>query len=323
MATNICYKLGNGASIQALGFGTWMAKDAELENALEAALEAGYRHIDTAFVYENEKVIGKVLKKFFDSGKLKREDLFIVSKLPPIGHHSVEKFINKSLSDMQIDYLDLYLIHTPFAFAEKDDQIHPMAEGKIMLDKTNNHITTWKAMEDQVDAGRAKAIGLSNFNETQVQKVISSARIKPTNLQVELHAYHQQKPLVEFCKKNGIAVTAYSPLGSPGLGKLFASQGVEKPLPNILHNPTIEEIAKKHGKSTAQVVLRHGIQKGLIVIPKSTNEKRLKENLDVFSFELDSGDMQKLNDLDQGQNGRILDFTMFPGIQEHPEYPFH
>ncbi|XP_065167026.1 aldo-keto reductase family 1 member A1 isoform X2 [Atheta coriaria] len=312
----------NGISTPSIGFGTWQAKDDELEQALNNALEAGYRHIDTATVYENEKVIGKVLKKWIDSGKLKRDDLFIVTKLPPCGNRpsGVATYLQRSLDDLQLDYVDMYLIHTPFAFIECGD-MHPMKDGKIMLDMNTDHVATWKVMEEQVDAGKAKAIGLSNFNITQISKVLEHARIKPANLQIELHAYHQQVPLVDYAKKHGIVVTAYSPLGAPGLSKFMEDMNQKAPkMPNILDNPVVDEIAKKHNKSPAQVVLRHGVQKGLIVIPKSTNPGRLRQNLDIFDFELDENDMSKLNGLNK--DARFLDFKVFPGITEHPEYPW-
>jgi len=316
-------KLTPTGSMPVVGLGTWQAKDDKFETALNAALEAGYRHIDTAYIYENEKIIGNTLKKWFDSGKIKRENIFITTKLPGIGlrPEGVHKYINRSLTALQLDYVDLYLIHTPFGFPD-GDTLFPLKDGKIQLDKTTDHIAVWKEMEKLVDTGKAKAIGVSNFNETQIQRILDIARIKPANLQVELHAYHQQKPIVEFCQKNNITVTAYSPLGSPGLGKHITKPGTNEPLPDILNNPTVEEIAKKHKKSAAQVVLRHGLQKGLIVIPKSTNVNRVKENLNLCDFELDKTDMEKLNSLDHGRHGKIIDFQVFDGIKEHPEYPW-
>lgn len=167
--------------------------------------------------------------------------MFIVTKLPPCGNRpsGVATYLQRSLDDLQLDYVDMYLIHTPFAFIECGD-MHPMKDGKIMLDMNTDHVATWKVitvlltnrlfnncfsitkvMEEQVDAGKAKAIGLSNFNITQISKVLEHARIKPANLQIELHAYHQQVPLVDYAKKHGIVVTAYSPLGAPGLSKFM------------------------------------------------------------------------------------------------------
>ncbi|XP_060520150.1 1,5-anhydro-D-fructose reductase [Cylas formicarius] len=315
--------LNNATKMPILGYGTWQATDAELEAAVEAALEAGYRHIDTAYVYENEKVIGKVLKKWISSGKVKREDLFIVTKLPPGGMRpeGVSKFIKRSLAHLQLDYVDLYLIHVPFAFKDIEGDLHPMtSDGKINLDLKTDHIGIWKAMEEQLDAGLTKAIGLSNFNISQITRVLNNARIPPCNLQVELHAYHQQKELVDFCKKNKIVVTAYSPLGNPGLASFLDRFGKKVELPNILKNPVVNEIAKKYNKEPAQILLKHIIQRGVVAIPKSTNPQRLRQNIDIFDFSLDDSDLSKLNALDAGV--RLLDFDVFSGVKEHPEYPF-
>lgn len=306
-----------------LGYGTWQATDEELAGAVDAALETGYRHIDTAHVYENEKVIGNVLKKWIDSGKLKREDIFLVTKLPPGGMRpeGVSKYIRRSLDLLQVDYFDLYLVHTPFGFKDIEGNLHPFTEdGKIDMDTSTDHIAIWKAMEEQVDKGLAKAIGLSNFNISQITRILKNARILPSSLQIELHAYNQQNELVDFCKKNNIVVTAYSPLGNPGLSNFMNKFGKKVELPNIMKNPTVNEIAKKHNKSPAQILLKHIIQRGICAIPKSTNPERLKQNIDIFNFTLDEQDMSAMNALEQGV--RLLDFSLFNGIKDHPEYPF-
>ncbi|KAK9875413.1 hypothetical protein WA026_007806 [Henosepilachna vigintioctopunctata] len=317
------FTLNTGKKIPSIGYGTWQAKDEELEKALDAALETGYRHIDTAYVYGNEKVIGNVLKKWISQGKLKREDLFLVTKLPTFGNRpeNVNKYMQRSLKNLQVDYVDLYLVHLPFALKEVEGKPHPKTpEGNIDLDTTTDHIALWKEMEKLVDAGYTKAIGLSNFNKTQVERILKNCKIQPSSLQIELHVYLQHNILVDFCKKNNILVTAYSPLGAPGLGTFNAKFGKTDTLPSVLGNPTVKEIAKKHGKTEAQVVLRFDIQRGIIPIPKSTNPGRLRQNLDIFDFELDSEDLQKLKSLDAGI--RLLDFKIFKGVEKHPEYPF-
>jgi len=290
---------------------------------LDAALEVGYRHIDTAHVYRNEPVVGKVLKRWLDAGKVQRKDLYVVTKLPPSGNRaeSVEKYFKRSLDALQCDYIDLYLIHVPFAFNDVEGDLHPLKpDGTIDLDKSTDHISLWKAMEKLVESGRVKSIGLSNFNETQVKRILDNSRIKPVNLQIELHAYLQQNELVDFCRKNDIVVTAYSPIGSPGLGKFFAAHGKNVTLPSLFSNPVVKKIAEKHGKSPAQVLLRHTHQRGIVVIPKSTNKKRLAENLALFDFSLSDDEMAKMNELNK--DSRILNFSdVFKGIEEHPEYP--
>ncbi|XP_071453618.1 1,5-anhydro-D-fructose reductase [Hetaerina americana] len=317
----ICLDLTEGVKIPALGFGTWQSSDEELEKAIDCALKAGYRHIDTAYAYENEKALGRVLKKWIDSGKIKREDLFIVTKLPEIGNRpsGVVKYLQRSLDYLQLSYVDLYLVHTPFGYYERGEDLHPMTEeGVIDIDVSTDHNAIWKAMEDQVLAGKARSIGISNFNEKQIERIWNSAeRIKPSMLQVELHLYFQQKDLVNFCHAKNIKVCAYSPLGSRG-----SSQLLGKELPDVLNNEVVKEIAEKHGKTPAQILLRHIIQRGVAAIPKSTNPQRILQNIQVFDFELSSEDMNKLNDQDQGKAGRILDFSFFKGVPDHPEYPF-
>ncbi|XP_069682289.1 aldo-keto reductase family 1 member A1-like [Periplaneta americana] len=318
-------KLNTGANMPAIGFGTWQATVEELEAAVEMALEVGYRHIDAAYVYNNEEAIGKVLKKWIGSGKIKREDLFIVTKLPPVGNRpsGVEKYLSRSLEKLGLDYVDMYLIHVPFAFLERGEEIHPANEdGSMLIDPSTDLIEVWKAMEAQVDAGRAKAIGLSNFNIPQIERILKAARIPPANLQVELHLYFQQRELVEFCKKHDIVVCAYSPLGSRGSAKLFQAVGVSKELPDLMNNPTVLEVAKRLGKTPAQILLRHIIQRGLAAIPKSTNPERIRQNFQVHDFELNSEDMSSLDKLDQGPAARIVDFEFMKGIKNHPEFPF-
>ncbi|XP_046402375.1 1,5-anhydro-D-fructose reductase-like [Ischnura elegans] len=313
----IYLELSPGVKIPALGLGTWQALDDDGEKAIDCALEAGYRHIDTAYVYQNEKAVGNIIKKWLESGRIKREDLFVVTKLPKHGNRpsGVPKYLQESLDSLGLSYVDLYLIHSPFGFQDKNPS-DPNSEE--IVDVTTDHIAIWKAMEDQVINGKARAIGLSNFNERQIERVWSTAeRIKPSMLQVELHLYFQQKELVEFCNSKNIKVCAYSPLGSPSSSKVLG-----KEVPDILNNETVTDIAKKYGKTTAQILLRHIIQQGIAAIPKSSNPKRIKENMEIFDFELSSEDINKLNALDQGKDGRLFDFSIFKGATTHPEYPF-
>ncbi|XP_044746203.1 aldo-keto reductase family 1 member B1-like [Coccinella septempunctata] len=317
--------LNNGRRIPSIGFGTWMAKDQDLEIALDEALEAGYRYIDTAYLYENEKVIGKVLKRWIAEKKLKREDLFILSKLPPSGNRpeGVSKYLKKSLENLQLDYLDMYLIHVPFAFKEDGNNLYPLAPDNrsIDMDSTTDLRAIWQEMEQQVNAGLTKSIGLSNFNVTQIERVLKNSWIKPSALQIELNLYLQQKKLVEFCKENNILVIAYSPLGSPGLRKFYEQFKEKIDLPDLLGDRTVKAIADKYSKKTSQIILRFYIQSGIVPIPKSINPSRIRMNLDIFDFQLDDQDMGELKSLDK--NRRILHFSdLFKGIQNHPEYPF-
>ncbi|XP_034242344.1 aldo-keto reductase family 1 member A1-like isoform X2 [Thrips palmi] len=325
MACPLTATLGTGAEMPLLGFGTWQALGGELEAALETALQSGYRHIDTAAFYGNEGDIGKVLEAWIAAGKGTREELFLVTKLPPAAMRpaGVRKSVERSLRALRTDYIDLFLIHVPVAFVERGDEMLPLGDdGEVILDRDSDFVAVWKAMEEEVDKGCVKAIGLSNFTENQIQRVLDNCRIRPANLQVELHVYMQQRPLVAFCNTQGITVTAYSPLGSPGLEKVYAACGLEKVMPDILRNPVVEEVAARLGKSPGQVLLRHTVQRGIAAIPKSTNEARIAQNIQIFDFELSPEDVEKLDALDLGETGRICDLKFAVGLQKHPEYPF-
>ncbi|XP_029679358.1 aldo-keto reductase family 1 member A1-like isoform X2 [Formica exsecta] len=321
MTSNSSVLLPTGQAMPILGFGTWNASGKELEVALDAALTAGYRHIDTATAYENECAIGNTLKKWFDSGKLKRSDLFIVTKLPPNGNRAkdVEKWIKKSLANLQISYLDLYLVHVPFAFENGEDLRPHNENGEIRIDIDTDHLQIWSAMEEQVLEKRTKAIGLSNFNIHQIKKILDNAKLPISNLQIELHVNFQQKELIKFCQDNNISITAYSPLGTRGFLKEI---GKANTIPNLLENPTVLEIAEKYKKTPAQILLKHIIQKGIIAIPKSSTSTRIKENIQLFDWELRVEDIDKLNAIDMGESGRICDFSFFKGVEKHPEFPF-
>lgn len=214
--------LRTGRKMPIIGLGTWRAPNDEVEKAVNLAFELGYRHLDAATAYMNEKAIGNVINQWLESGKVKRQDLFICTKLPPIANRSqdVERYLRNSLKDLQLDYVDLYLVHTPFALPETDGPFLTDANGDCVLDTKTSHRSVWQKMEEMVDLGLAKSIGLSNFNEEQIQRILDNCRIPPAVLQIEVHLYMQQHKLVEFCKSNEIAVTAYSPLGSKGIGEL-------------------------------------------------------------------------------------------------------
>lgn len=309
------------SNIPAVGYGTFSIVDeAEMEKALDAAIEAGYRHLDTATIYDNEHLIGKVLKKWFDSGKLRREEIFITTKLPTHGVHPdrVEKFLNESLEKLQVNYVDLYLIHFPVTTKERLDVVPLEVEPTDL-------IAVWKKLEEQVDLGRVRSIGLSNFNQKQVAKIVDNSRIKPAANEVEIHVYMQQPELVKFCQDNGVVVISYFSLGNPGINKFFAEHGapfLKFKLIGLLENPIVEKIAKKHHKTVAQILLKFLVQKNIAVIPKSVTPSRIKQNIDLFDFTLDQTEIKELESLDKGEGVRDHSIIFSKEFIEHPEYPF-
>lgn len=313
---------------------------AEVENAIEHALEAGYRHVDCSTIYQNEHVIGRVFRRWLDSGRLKRDDLFVTAKLSPSQNRPefVESCLRKSLQDLQLDYVDMYLIHTPFALAQTDVEgdFKKDANGYTLLDEAEiDHVAIWRRMEDMVAAGLTRSIGVSNFNLAQMKRIIEATRetIKPANLQIECHVYLQQNELVNYCREHDILVTAYSPLGAKNMEELLAQAGLRCAVPGggadaashynffytfcahfysitipiILENTTVVAIAQRLGRSPAQILLRWLIERGISAIPKSTNPGRLRENLDVFGFQLSEDDRRALCDLDCGV--RVFDLA--------------
>ncbi|CAJ0589320.1 unnamed protein product [Cylicocyclus nassatus] len=311
-------KLYSGNEMPILGLGTWLStNENELTAALKAALDCGYRLIDTAFVYGNEAVIGKVLHEYFTNGKLKREDIFITSKLPLTAHApaDVEKVLKMQLDALQLEYLDLYLVHCPVPFQKQGDTFDLAFVDGMQVPLTIDHVETWHAMEKLYDAGKVKALGLSNFNTKQVQNVYDHARIKPSNLQVECHLYWPQTELFPLCKKLNMSLTAYGPLGSRG--RTVFNEKMIWPEGDPLTDPLVKEFAEKYKKTTAQVLLRHLIQRGIAVIPKSVKPERVKENFNVFDFTLSAQEMEKLDSIKKRTRLFLFDFAI-----KHPFYPF-
>lgn len=309
--------LSSGHQMPVIGVGMFLTKDpSEVSVTLSAAIDAGYRHIDTAFSYRNESLIGNSLQEIFGKNKVRREDLFIVTKLPPNGLRpdAVPHFFNKSLSDLQLDYVDLYHMHFPVASKRSEDDyaIFPMKDGLFEGDEVDL-LDTWRAMEKLVESGVVRSLGLSNCNIRQIRRIHEAATIKPAVLQVECHAYLPQFELQELCSELGMVMTAYSPIGAPGQ-VTGSSEG------RVLDDEKLKPICKRHGKSPAQVLLRYSVQRGIIVIPKSSNPKRLAENIQIFDFSLSEEEMLSLRTM--ARNKRYFNFKTYTGITDHPEYPF-
>jgi len=295
-----------------LGLGTWKSPPNAVTNAVVAALKAGYRHLDCAYVYGNESEVGDGLKKSINSGVVKREDVFITSKVWNSYHSaaSVRSVIRETLNNLQTPYLDLYLIHWPFGYQEGGELFPRNANGKLIYSDVD-YLETYKAMEELVDQGLVRHIGLSNFNSEQVKRVLGSARIRPAAIQVECHPYLQQKKLYQFCKQENIAFTAYSPLGSPD------RPWAKKDEPVLLEDPTLVQVANKYNRTTAQICLRYLSQIGMIVIPKSVTPSRIESNMKIFDFKLADEDLKTLASLDRG--------TRYVPEEplDHKYYPFH
>lgn len=317
-------ELHNGHKMPIVGLGTWQGQKDEVKTAVKAALDLGYRHIDTAFVYQNEREIGEVLKDVFANGKIKREDLFIVTKLPANGlrKEHVKHFLETSLKRLQLDYVDLYLMHVPFGYqhVSDDDDVFPVDEkGDALIDPTTDLVETWKKMEEMVDLGLTKSIGVSNFSYEQVKRILEGSRIKPATNQVECHAYLQQRQLFDFCKKHGVTITAYAPIGSPGMpGFMETARGIKVEVPNLLSDPVIKKMSEKYKKTPAQILLRFLMQHEIIVIPKSVNPQRIKENFNVFDFKISPEDITTIEGLER--NCRMFKFNWHKKLTEHPEY---
>ena len=270
------FKNGSGV-MPALGFGTLIPDLTDTKNATRLALEAGFRQLDSAERYRNEKAVGEAMQEVFQEGKIKREDVFIGTKLWNNNHRPerVKPAFEASLKRLQLDYIDLYLIHTPFAFQPGDEQDPRDENGKVIYDDGVTLLDTWRALESLVDEGRCKAIGLSDVDVEKAKEITESARIKPAVVHVESHPYLPEWELLEFCNQHGIVFQAFAALG-------HSSE------PNLLEDPVITSIAKKVNKTPAQVVLAWAVQRGTALLTTSKTESRIKENFDISTLPEDA-----------------------------------
>ncbi|XP_013175996.1 PREDICTED: aldo-keto reductase AKR2E4-like [Papilio xuthus] len=303
-------KLNNGKLMPAIALGTYLGFDQggvvksvnkQLANVVMNAIDIGYRHFDTAAIYETEEEVGEGIRKKIEEGAITRDDVFVTTKLWNTQHkrEQVPLALKQSLNKMGLNYVDLYLMHWPIGL--NDD--YTFSDVDFM--------ETWRGLEDVQKTGLAKSIGVSNFNLDQLRRLIKEASIKPVAIQVEVHPQMIQSEIIEYAKSESMVVMGYSPFGS-----LVMRYGMQFPGPKI-DEPILVEIARKYNKTTPQVVLRWQVDRNVVPLPKSTNLKRLKENIDIFDFKLEQYEIEKIN-----QFHNNVRYTLPSFWQNHPYYPF-
>ena len=316
-----------GDNLPAVGFGLWKIDKPDTANLVHAAVEAGYRHLDSAADYGNEKEAGEGIKSALAAGLCQREELWVTSKLWNTYHRpeNVRAACEKTLSDLGLDYLDLYLIHFPIALKFVDFDVRyppewffdPDAEAPRMeIDPVPLH-QTWAAMEDLKESGLVKHIGVCNYNSALLHDLMAYAKQKPEVLQVEAHPYLSQERLIKLAQDYGITVTAFSPLGALSYVSLDMAAENE----SVLETDAVKTAAARLGKTPAQVVLRWGVQRGTAIIPKTARKERLKENLALFDFELSAEEMQAISALNS--NRRFNDPAVFCEAAFNTFYPIY
>nr|XP_033807655.1 aldo-keto reductase family 1 member D1 [Geotrypetes seraphini] len=311
--------LNDGNSIPLLGLGTYSKPQKTPKGAckesVKLAIDIGYRHIDGAFLYLNEHEVGEAIREKIADGKVKREDIFYCGKLWNTCHppELVRPTLETSLKTLQLDYIDLYIIELPMAF-KPGDKVHPMDENGKYIYHNTDLCATWEALERCKDAGLTKSIGVSNFNRRQLEMILSKPglKYKPVSNQIECHPYFTQPKLLEFCKQHDIVIVGYSPLGT-----CRDETWVNVSSPPLLEDSLLNSIGKKYQKTAAQIALRFNIQRGVVVIPKSFNPDRIKENFQIFDFKLTDAEMKDIENLNK--NVRYVELLMW---SDHPEYPF-
>ncbi|CAO2595155.1 1,5-anhydro-D-fructose reductase [Lemmus lemmus] len=289
---------------------TLQASPGEVADAVQVAINFGYRHFDCAYLYHNESEVGMGINAKIKEGVVHRKDLFVVSKLWCTYHKKslVKTACINTLKALNLDYLDLYLIHWPMGFQVPFTSWLPVKTQRNDSMGESPHVFLFQAMEDLVIEGLVKFLGVSNFNHEQLEKLLNKPglRFRPVTNQIECHPYLTQKNLIDFCHSRNVSVTAYRPLGG-------SSDGVD-----LLDDIVVKKIAKKHQKSSAQILIRFQIQRNVTVIPKSVTPSRIRENIQVFDFELTEKDMEELLSLD-----KKLRLATFPSTENHKDYPFH
>lgn len=320
-------KLSSGDEMPLVGLGLWKIDRADAAGSVHEALRSGYRHLDSACDYGNEVEVGEGIRQALAAGTCRREELWVTSKLWNTYHakEHVRPAVERSLRDLGLDSLDLYMIHFPIAMEyvpfERQyppgwisDSAHP--ERGMKLAKVPRH-EVWEAMEELVQAGLVRNIGICNYNTALLRDLLSYAKIRPAVLQVELHPYLTQEKLLRFCHEEGIAVTGFSPLGAPSYVPLGAATLEE----SVMEQQVVRDLAQRHGKTPAQVVLRWGVQRGTSIVPKTSRPERMVENRSIFDFALTDDEMDSISALNR--NRRFNDPGVFCEAAFHTFCPIY
>jgi len=291
-------KLRNGKEMPILGLGTSKSKHDDLVEAIKFAIDQGYRLIDCAWRYGNLKAVGNAIRAKIEDGTVTRDELFVTTKLwrSFMRKEHMEECLNLSLKQLGLEYVDLFLIHFPQASLYSGAESYQTVDesGKLLIDEEVHYTDVWNNLQKfQVD-GRAKMLGVSNFNCYQIKKLLQKCENVPVVNQIEVHPYLSNVELVELCKSHGIAITSFCSIGTADRQKLMPNRIRAKDFPYLLKDETLQKIAKKHGKSSAQIALRFSLERDIAVIPKSVTPSRIRENMDIFDFKLDKDDLTTL-----------------------------
>lgn len=299
--------IGADGQMPCIGLGLWKIEKQQVVDVVVEAIRLGYRHLDSACDYGNEKEVGEGIRRAIDEGLCTREDLWVTSKLWNTYHHPdhVVMAMDQTLEDLGLDYLDLYLVHFPIAMEfvpfqtryppewlyDPDDRMPMIRTAAVPLQDT------WRAMEALVDSGLSRYIGVCNYGVSLMRDLLNYARIAPAVLQVESHPYLTQDKLMRFCAEQDVSVTAFSPLAALS----YLELGMAEPGDSVLEQAIVQEIAARLGRTPAQVVLRWGVQRGNAIIPKTSRPERLRENADLFDFQLSNAEMASISSLNRHQ----------------------